>query len=86
MMKFALIFAVFVLATPVISYGETSESTPLAGQGGAKAGQETIRSGIAGQALEEKERQKEKKAKQGGGAESAGKRGKKDGEKTRTKP
>ncbi len=64
MMQIALIFTVFILASPVVSYGESSESTPLAGQGGAKAGQETIRSGIAGDAVKEKERTAKKHQKQ----------------------
>jgi hypothetical protein len=83
MMKIALFLAVFVLSTPVISYSETSESTPLAGQGGAKAGQETIRSGIAGQALKEKDRQQAKNAEQQKGHKNADKR---SGENSRKKP
>jgi hypothetical protein len=64
MTQIALVLAVFMLATPVASYGGSSESTPLAGQGGAKAGQETIRSGIAGQAVKEKEKAVKKRNKQ----------------------
>ena len=56
MIHIALMLSVFMLVTPAVCHSEASGSTPLAGQGGAKAGQETIRSGIAGQAVEEKER------------------------------
>jgi hypothetical protein len=55
-----LILAVFMLMTPVLSYGE-SPSKELKNDEGATAGRETMRSGISGQALEEKEKQKEKK-------------------------
>ena len=85
MIHIALILALFMLVIPSASYGAVDEATPLAGQGGAKAGQETIRSGIAGQVLEEKERQQEK-AKQEAGRDSAGKRSKQGRENPRPKP